>query len=161
MQNCLHLALDPNCLQGAYQVARHCHHTHYTLGLPVLTYKNHKKTPPSPRGEVVFMFNVHPRQAKMSTDKLADLLPYGYKPLGSSKKQIRLIRLGPRRDDGAIHCDLETHDSEDAPTYVALSYTWGPSSPVFNVHADDQSIVIRKNLHHFLEQYQKEDQQAR
>jgi hypothetical protein len=97
----------------------------------------------------------------MSADKLAEPLPYEYQPLNSSKKQIRLIKLSPQHDDGIIHCDLETYDFEDAPEYVALSYTWGPSKPLFNVYVENQSIQVRENLFQFLQQYQKQGEQAR
>jgi hypothetical protein len=97
----------------------------------------------------------------MSADKLAEPLPYEYQSLNSSKKQIRLIRLSPQHDDGIIHCDLETYDFEDAPEYVALSYTWGPSKPLFNVYVENQSIQVRENLFQFLQQYQKQGEQAR
>lgn len=51
---------------------------------------------------------------------------YVYQPL-PSKNSIRLLELVPSTDKSRIRCSLETFELENAPTFKALSYTWGHS----------------------------------
>jgi len=97
----------------------------------------------------------------MSSDLHSDLSRYNYTPLDPIKRQIRPIRLAAEREDGDVHCELDTFDFEDAPTYTALSYTWGPATPHFNVHVAGYIIQIRENLYHFLKRYQFREVQER
>jgi hypothetical protein len=58
---------------------------------------------------------------------------------------LRISRAG-----GAIHCEISVHDIDDAPAYRALSYTWGPPEPAYNIVIDNKSLAIRDNLYAFL-----------
>ena len=45
----------------------------------------------------------------------------------SDEGQIRLLKVQPEADGKQeIRCELETVHLKDNPSYVALSYTWGP-----------------------------------
>jgi hypothetical protein len=48
---------------------------------------------------------------------------------------------------------MEVFDLSDAPPFTALSYTWGPVSPTFNILVNSQPISIRKGLFRFLQAY--------
>ncbi|KAF2094594.1 HET-domain-containing protein, partial [Rhizodiscina lignyota] len=76
-----------------------------------------------------------------------------YQPLSISKKQIRLIRISGS-GDGPIEC-LIRHVDLDAttqkwPTYRALSYTWGPATPSFEILINGKTKQVRQNLYNFL-----------
>lgn len=51
---------------------------------------------------------------------------YVYEPL-PTKTSIRLLELIPSTDRSTIRCSLRAFELEDAPTFKALSYTWGHS----------------------------------
>lgn len=51
---------------------------------------------------------------------------YTYQPL-PTKNSIRLLELVPSTDKSRLRCSLKTFELEDAPTFKALSYTWGHS----------------------------------
>ena len=51
---------------------------------------------------------------------------YVYQPL-PTKNSIRLLELVPSIDKSRVRCSLKTFELEDAPTFKALSYTWGHS----------------------------------
>src|SRR4051812_1877495 len=63
-----------------------------------------------------------------------------YKPLDSSRKEIRLLTLLPLSAGPEIQCSTETVSLLDNPEYKALSYVWGDASirrPItFNTHPD-------------------------
>jgi hypothetical protein len=51
---------------------------------------------------------------------------YNYRPL-PTKNSIRLLELVPSTEKSRVRCFLKTFELEDAPTFKALSYTWGHS----------------------------------
>jgi hypothetical protein len=52
---------------------------------------------------------------------------YQYRPL-PSPTCIRLLQLSPDTDRTNIRCSLKTFELQDAPTFRAISYTWGDSN---------------------------------
>jgi hypothetical protein len=60
---------------------------------------------------------------------------------------IRLLNIEPGAFEDPIHCSLEYTVLSENPQYYALSYTWGPVSPTFNIFVDGQEFEIRENLH--------------
>lgn len=68
--------------------------------------------------------------------------------LDMSKQQIRLLRFSQIR--GSIHCEVSVHHIDDAPQYRALSYTWGPPEPAYNIIIEDRTLAVRANLYAFL-----------
>ncbi|KAJ8114398.1 hypothetical protein OPT61_g3718 [Boeremia exigua] len=74
---------------------------------------------------------------------------YSHQPLVYWKSQIRLLRVEPDLY-GPIRCKVEIFDLNRAPAYAALSYTWGPEYPVYDILIDGKALSVRKNLHHFL-----------
>lgn len=54
--------------------------------------------------------------SRHDTDKI-------YKPLDSSKREIRVLELLPSEEEAdAIHCRLHTVSLDNDPHYIALSY---------------------------------------
>ena len=72
-----------------------------------------------------------------------------------SQKRIRLLRILPGRGATPIQCNLEAFNLEYAPSYTALSYTWGRPDPDCRIRINGKSIGVRKNLLRFLSEIQK------
>ncbi|KAK7955320.1 hypothetical protein PG988_016014 [Apiospora saccharicola] len=71
------------------------------------------------------------------------------KPLGKSKRQIRLLELASRNSTPFITCHLAIVDLEDNPKYEALSYVWGSTrkEDMKEARLDGAACtVITKNL---------------
>ena len=68
---------------------------------------------------------------------------YAYQPL-PTKTSIRLLELIPSKARGGIRCSLKTFELKDAPSFKALSYTWGRSHTILN----PMSTAARKNTAH-------------
>ncbi|KAH7114192.1 heterokaryon incompatibility protein-domain-containing protein [Dendryphion nanum] len=80
----------------------------------------------------------------------------------SGEGQIRLLKVQPEADGSQdIQCELETVNLKDNPSYVALSYTWGPptaeaadsgvtSIPTYAIRCNGYAILITKNLYDFI-----------
>lgn len=68
-----------------------------------------------------------------------------YTPLDRSAKTIRLINILPG-EDVPIACTIHTYDRERCPPFVALSYTWGPSTPMVKITVDGKPFPVRTNL---------------
>ena len=81
----------------------------------------------------------------------------------SDEGQIRLLKVQPEEDGKQeIRCELESVHLRDNPSYVALSYTWGPptaeaasagitSIPTHTIRCNEDVILITRNLHDFLQ----------
>jgi hypothetical protein len=78
---------------------------------------------------------------------------YKHQPLDSEKHQIRLLKLRNSSED-TVDYRLITFDFESAPSYVALSYTWGDERPTGSVSIDGKEFEIRMNLLNFLRTYE-------
>jgi hypothetical protein len=70
---------------------------------------------------------------------------YKHRPLDTSVDEIRLLKL--RKDkEGPVHCQIEVFPLKHAPDYIALSYRWGPPSPLHNLYIDGKALKIRDIL---------------
>jgi len=84
-----------------------------------------------------------------------------YATLGlNHHRHIRLVR-AHEGEDGNISCKLWTVNLDEQPQYVAISYTWGPSTneefdrgisaaPTHQIHCNDQPFLVTENLYNFL-----------
>ena len=77
---------------------------------------------------------------------------YRHQALNTSTRQIRLIKLRPGQSKQP-QCDISVFDLGSAPPFVALSYTWGPPSPQFDILVNGDSLSVRKNLFQFFQAY--------
>ncbi|KAF1830797.1 HET-domain-containing protein [Decorospora gaudefroyi] len=82
---------------------------------------------------------------------------YQYKPLDTTKQQIRLLKLhrlpptfAALLHTDAVHCEIETFDIDTAPAYIALSYTWGDPAYSRIIYLDNRPFRVRTNLFDFL-----------
>jgi len=71
---------------------------------------------------------------------------YQYTPLNPQSREIRLVRLHPGSRQVPLECDMILADLETAPTYDALSYTWGDSTRSQNIYLDGHQFPIGENL---------------
>lgn len=81
----------------------------------------------------------------------------------SGEGQIRLLTIQPGAGESQeIQCELEIVHLEENPSYIALSYTWGPPtaeaadtgvtcSTTHVIRCSGDLIVITKNLHDFFQ----------
>ncbi|KAK4892944.1 hypothetical protein LTR27_008672 [Elasticomyces elasticus] len=76
-----------------------------------------------------------------------------YRPLDTSRTEIRVLDLLPGRYKSPIKCRLRTvsiADEENLPYYAALSYTWGSAenrrSVIVSVDDVEYSVSITRNL---------------
>ncbi|KAJ8109359.1 hypothetical protein OPT61_g7514 [Boeremia exigua] len=74
---------------------------------------------------------------------------YAYQPL-PTETSIRLLELIPPPDKTRIRCSLKIVELEDAPTFKALSYTWGQSDTMItSIRDDDTQRVARRRAAKF------------
>jgi hypothetical protein len=90
--------------------------------------------------------------------------PYVYERLATDKPHIRLITVWhsswrtsypypPTESDGVL-CTIDAFEaSNDAPPYIALSYTWGLPIPLHTIRLNGKACSIRENLFDFLNAY--------
>jgi hypothetical protein len=77
--------------------------------------------------------------------------------------QIRLLRISPlERTSGSLSCTLTVHDLETAPSFTALSYTWGtphediyrlrisPATTTRRIDCNGNKAHVGENLYDFL-----------
>jgi hypothetical protein len=95
-----------------------------------------------------------------SSSSSLDPSPYNFHQLDVLKQQIRLVKI-QREGIGPIRCDICTYATggiTSYPRYSALSYTWGPATPLFHIFVgDDQTLQVRDNFYRFLLQYREQN----
>ncbi|KAH6868779.1 heterokaryon incompatibility protein-domain-containing protein, partial [Alternaria rosae] len=70
---------------------------------------------------------------------------YKHQPLNSSSDEIRLLKLR-KSNEGPLCCEIQIFPLRQAPEYIALSYRWGPPSPLHDIFVGDQRLKIRDIL---------------
>ena len=75
------------------------------------------------------------------------MLPYTYRPLPDPSGQIRLLHVRQGFLDDSIECSLEVVSRQDAPKYIAISYTWGELLPVETIRVNGRSMIVRRNCY--------------
>ncbi|RSL68054.1 hypothetical protein CEP54_002941 [Fusarium duplospermum] len=75
---------------------------------------------------------------------------YTNHPLLPGQAHICLLQMRSGSSNDEIHYTISTFDINTAPNYHALSYEWGPKSPLQTIHVMGQPTKIRSNLFHFL-----------
>jgi hypothetical protein len=76
--------------------------------------------------------------------------PYDNVVLDQQTRSIRLIRILETSRTDHIKCELRAFDLSSCCPYTALSYTWGPENPTYNVTVGGIPMPSRENLWHFL-----------
>lgn len=77
--------------------------------------------------------------------------PYCYRPIPTTNRSIRLLRLLPAEDENAdIQCDLFDYtlqNARDTHLYEALSYVWGDPNDTLPISVSGCRMDITVNLH--------------
>lgn len=74
-----------------------------------------------------------------------------HEPIDQAVQEIRLISIIPETT-GLISCNLQHVNLQSNPTpeYRALSYVWGPPSPVQEILVNGRRFLVRQSLYDFL-----------
>lgn len=68
------------------------------------------------------------------------------------KRSIRLLSIDTKSED-IMNCELRViRDLEFCPPYIAVSYCWGPETPVKTILLNGVKVDIRMNLYELLQQ---------
>src|SRR6202030_611854 len=92
--------------------------------------------------------------------RLGTRLPsrYQYRPLDSSKREIRILIVHPASDPkGGIKCNLIHKRLDDAGDYHGLSYTWGDPIDRRPIWFDGVRFEVTVNLEEALRQLRQND----
>lgn len=76
---------------------------------------------------------------------------FEYRPLLSPDRQIRLLEVRVSSTD-ELYCTLEAYDLRTAPSFVAISYTWGSALDRGEVFINSRSREVRLNCQSALRQ---------
>src|SRR2546423_5198701 len=78
-----------------------------------------------------------------------------YSPLDEEAQELRLVALHPRSvSDGGIKCslhrisigDVDSRHGNTAPSYEAVSYTWGDLSQKYTIQVNSHDFTVNRNL---------------
>lgn len=72
-------------------------------------------------------------------------MDYRMLPLEQPGQQIRLLQIRPDSDDATISTDLEVHNLQNCPPFVAISYVWGDHVPTLPIEVQRQQVHVRVN----------------
>lgn len=73
---------------------------------------------------------------------------YEYSPLQSPKEEIRLLSFVHKRSSSKLHISLRTVSLSEAPTFAAVSYSWGKHPTLSqSVICDGRPLRITESLH--------------
>ncbi|KIW00151.1 uncharacterized protein PV09_08327 [Verruconis gallopava] len=87
------------------------------------------------------------------TSTAAFSIQYRYQLLEDSTRQIRLLRPDTSGDLLSFH--LYDFELSAAPSYYALSYTWGKPAPMYDILLGGRRFSVRRNLLQFLHIFAK------
>lgn len=79
---------------------------------------------------------------------------FQYEPLDRKRKCIRLLEVLRPGNKSIIECSLRTYTTEDAPPYVALSYTWDRDNRFEYIACDGRFMRVGRNVWDVLSLYQ-------
>ena len=82
---------------------------------------------------------------------------FEYQPLDPAKREMRLLELAPGKPGSRITARLFTVSLDDRPSFEALSYTWGPPRPSYDIHIDGRAFSVGRNLRKALDDLRRLD----
>src|ERR1700726_1299659 len=85
------------------------------------------------------------QELDLSPDKSLTLSRFRYTG-GLDPRNIRLLDIRPGQGEDVIHLDLRTYPLDCAPSYVALSYTWGDPKDTSTILCQGQTLCVTQNL---------------
>ncbi|KAF2633967.1 HET-domain-containing protein, partial [Macroventuria anomochaeta] len=81
------------------------------------------------------------------------LSPYTNAPLDLEGRGIRLVELQSSSSSDTIRCHLRSYAlPPDGPSYIALSYQWGPCERYANIELNGMPFTVGRSLWTFLHQ---------
>jgi hypothetical protein len=86
------------------------------------------------------------QRAVRAANKVQEQLAAVYKPLDSSRSEIRLVTLNPGNFADDIHCYLSIVSLNDEGAYEALSYVWGDTGSTRQILIDGLPARVTDNL---------------
>lgn len=92
-----------------------------------------------------------PDPAALGCDAKSSAMMFRHEPLVDSKACIRLLRLKAGTELGDMVFELRTWQTNEAPSYNAISYTWG-ENVTRTIQVNGQILEIRRNCHEALRQ---------
>jgi len=76
---------------------------------------------------------------------------FKHSPLDLKYREIRLLKLVSRSEDKEhINAVIQHFNLSEAPSFNALSYTWGQTHPLFSIYINGKPFSVRQNLSAFL-----------
>jgi hypothetical protein len=75
-----------------------------------------------------------------------------YQPLPDPHTHFRLLKIIQGGFNQHVVCELSVWPIEQAPPYVAVSYTWGDSGFTSIISLNGQHMTVRTNRKHVLQQ---------
>lgn len=73
--------------------------------------------------------------------------PVTHQAISKGSRQIRLLRILGDASTEDVECSLDVYDIDTAPSYTAISYTWGPVTPVRRITINRARVIVRENCH--------------
>lgn len=77
---------------------------------------------------------------------------FSYGALPDARYWIRLIEILPGADSAEVNCSITVCKLEEAPTYFAISYTWGDPPDTVSILVDGKRLKVRENCRYVLRQ---------
>lgn len=85
-----------------------------------------------------------------------DIPVFEHDALPDPKTWIRLLKITSAAARGTrdfpIHCELVAFEVSVMPEYRAISYTWGPETPLFPILVNGQRLEVREHCEYMLRQ---------
>ncbi|KAE8417723.1 heterokaryon incompatibility protein-domain-containing protein [Aspergillus pseudocaelatus] len=83
---------------------------------------------------------------------------FQYEPLDPAKREIRLFELWPGKPGSKVFGHLFNVSLDESPSFEALSYTWGPPQPTYNISINGhRAFPVRRNLRKALDDLRQPD----
>ncbi|KAE8138142.1 hypothetical protein BDV38DRAFT_282444 [Aspergillus pseudotamarii] len=94
-----------------------------------------------------------PREWKSKNDRALQ-----YEPLDPAKREIRLFELWPGKPGSKVVGRLFNVSLDESPSFEALSYTWGPPQPTYNISINGhRAFPVHRNLRKALDDLRQPD----
>lgn len=71
---------------------------------------------------------------------------FHYEPLDPARKEIRLLELYPGKPGSRVITRLFNVSLDEKPIFEALSYTWGPPRPTYDIFVNGAKFPVGRNL---------------
>ena len=95
-------------------------------------------------------FAASPLRASMTSETPS--CAFEHDPLPDSTTHFRLLHVS-RGDFGQhVECELSSWPIDDAPSYYAISYTWGDPADTTEITVNGKPLVVRQNCEYVLQQ---------